>query len=700
MLARLSRVVRQTHKSINLVAAVLLAFSSLAIATPALFNGAAAATSTTYYVRSDGSDINCDGLTDAADVGTPGSTCAFSSIQQAVDSAANSGDTIMVGAGTYNENLVVNKSIDLEGNGATINGSDGFAVTLESGGVTINGFTITANSDGEGIYNIDAQTPSHDISGTTITNNVFSGSSRAVALESNATGTVKVNDNQFSSNDKDLAVADNSFDDLQVKGNTFNEPSTNDTGVQIGPDGTGTISSFEFEDNTVYGNVNIGANVEGATVSDNTFNAGSVVGGSLEFQAALHNGSIVENNTFNGNSSYACLQLFGSQYGLPHPSNGVTISGNDFQDCGDGSSPYYNYAIQLSQDVNNVTINGNNTIDNAYDGINTRFFSGSAWTLNSGISISGNQITNSRHLAVNNTVNGTLNASKNWFGSASNPSAMVSSNVTYSPWCAQSGCTSYTTGALNLSLSATSGQASTPAATTTLNGSGSISNFSASIPASTNITAKNSDGSTNTSWDGVIDTPTTTTYSVPGGTTSLAITVGADDGSSLSFDQPVELLFPGQAGKSVGFVKNGAFTQITQTCLGTPTISQLQALDPVGACYTTSGSDLIVWTDHFTTFATYVPAAGTGGGSSSSTTTTSSGSSATSSESTGESASAAEQVAQSATKPVIATLAQPKIAAKEAGGIRWYWWLIIAIIAAAVAGYGGYFYAYSTSGKK
>jgi len=41
-----------------------------------------------------------------------GSGCDFTSIQAAVDAASN-GDTINVGAGTYNENMVVLKSLNI-----------------------------------------------------------------------------------------------------------------------------------------------------------------------------------------------------------------------------------------------------------------------------------------------------------------------------------------------------------------------------------------------------------------------------------------------------------------------------------------------------------------------------------------------------------------------------------------------------------
>lgn len=605
-----TRVVKQTSKRlINLTLAGVVGFSGLAVAAPLFLS------STAY----------------AATLSVCSSGCTYSTIQSAINAAANSGDTINVGSGTYTENLIVNKSVDLEGPNsgiATINGGSGFAITLESPNVTINGFTITASSSGEGIYNIDAQTPGHDISGVTITNNIFSGSSRAVALESNATGTVKVNNNKFDSNDKDLAVADNSFGDLQVEGNTFNQPSTNDTGVQMGPDGTGTFNSFEFQNNQVAGNVNIGANVKNATVSGNTFNPGSVVGGSLEFQAALHN-STVSDNTFNGNSSYACFQLFGSQYGLV-PSDTVTVSGNTFTNCGYSSAPY-SYAFQLSQDVNHINFK-NNTISGAYDSIATR--TGSGWTLNSDIHINNNTITGSRDLDVSNTVSGTLDATLNyWGGGAPNTSGSVTttpyftnsamttkSDATVTPDTSGNATATNSNPTVVVSSSTSPVNVTVSSGTTdaTIDFSALQSGSSATLPQTT-VTTQNANvqiqsGTTVTAtggtWDGKITLPTVQTNAnisipTPSGTSTTVgtvIEVGSDS-VSLTFDKPVRLLISGQVGKLVGFERNGTFTQINTVCTAD---SASTALSANGDCYINVGNDMVVWTKHFTQFVTYV----------------------------------------------------------------------------------------------
>ena len=127
-----------------------------------------------------------------------------------------------------------------------------------------------------------------------------------------------------------------------------------------------------------------------------------------------------------------------------------------------------------------------------------------------------------------------------------------------------------------------------------------------SIPASTTVTA------TGGNWDGVINAPTikpNTSVSIPtttGSTTTVAtvIDVGSDS-VSLTFDKAVRLFIPGQAGKLVGFVRNSVFTQISTPC-SADTQAAGDALTTSGNCYVTVGSDMVIWTKHFTTFVTYV----------------------------------------------------------------------------------------------
>jgi parallel beta-helix repeat protein len=87
-------------------------------------------------------------------VGKPGSGATYNSIQAAVN-AANPGDTIRVWAGTYYENVVIQKTLSLIGNGTattTIDGTqNGDVVQISTNNanteyVNVSGFTITNSS--------------------------------------------------------------------------------------------------------------------------------------------------------------------------------------------------------------------------------------------------------------------------------------------------------------------------------------------------------------------------------------------------------------------------------------------------------------------------------------------------------------------------------------------------------------------------
>ncbi len=148
--------------------------------------------------------------------------------------------------------------------------------------------------------------------------------------------------------------------------------------------------------------------------------------------------------------------------------------------------------------------------------------------------------------------------------------------------------------------------------------SADISNLTVAIPASTVVT------SASTTWDGKIAAPTVTSVTLPteSGQTKVlgtAIEVGFV-GAELTFDKAVKIVLPGQAGKKVGYTRNGGvtFTEITATCSGNDQTTG-NALSAGAECKIDSASDLVIWTKHFTSFASYTQTAtvSSGGGGSS-----------------------------------------------------------------------------------
>ncbi|MBI3640596.1 MAG: hypothetical protein HY223_09860, partial [Thaumarchaeota archaeon] len=128
------------------------------------------------------------------------------------------------------------------------------------------------------------------------------------------------------------------------------------------------------------------------------------------------------------------------------------------------------------------------------------------------------------------------------------------------------------------------------------------------------------------SWNGLVNLPTVqATSSVPlptqtGVTNTVTKSIEVGSGSTtLTFNKAVRIVFVGEAGQHVGYYNSVTpFTEITTTCHDN-TQSTNDGLPAGGNCKINVGSDLVVWTKHFTGFATW----------SSSSSSTSSSSSAT-----------------------------------------------------------------------
>jgi hypothetical protein len=119
------------------------------------------------------------------------------------------------------------------------------------------------------------------------------------------------------------------------------------------------------------------------------------------------------------------------------------------------------------------------------------------------------------------------------------------------------------------------------------------------------------------SWDGSISLPViTSTYTLTpdSGRTATAIEaieIGAGD-THLKFDKAVKLTFAGQAGKYVGWSQGGTFHPIPTICDSATTPTLAAGAD----CKIDSGSDLLVWTKHFSTFVAYSQGISSSGGGS------------------------------------------------------------------------------------
>jgi hypothetical protein len=246
------------------------------------------------------------------------------------------------------------------------------------------------------------------------------------------------------------------------------------------------------------------------------------------------------------------------------------------------------------------------------------------------------------------------------------------------------------------------------------------------IPANTTVT---SDGD----WNGTINPPTATTVTlpaIPGYTTTvgLAVTVGSDT-ANLSFDNPVRLVLPGQAGKLAGFIPvGGSFTPITVSCLTDPVTNPPAIMSSVNECAVNNGTDLVIWTNHFTTYVAYTQTANSSGGGSGGGSGTSGGGSGSGGTNTvtyyrTTNTRTPVVVASSSSTPAGSEVSTPAgsesgntgktkvgvnvdkttaVAKTPSSSLKWYWWVIIALLVAAipVSYYFGNRRAQPASGKK
>jgi len=130
-------------------------------------------------------------------------------------------------------------------------------------------------------------------------------------------------------------------------------------------------------------------------------------------------------------------------------------------------------------------------------------------------------------------------------------------------------------------------------------------NYTAVIPAGINITGSN--------WDGKLNLPTinSSSFTAPSGTTNIVVDMGSS--TELNFSSPVKIIIGGMAGKSAAWSRGSlTLTPISTVCnSGNSTNSTAPTnIDATTTkeCKINDGSDLVIWTYHFTSFAAYTPA--------------------------------------------------------------------------------------------
>jgi len=333
-------------------------------------------------------------------------------IQHAIDEAEN-GDWVDVRAGTYVENVTIDKPLTLIGpNGgarpgepqAVVDGGSGTAIKPESHGITIRGMTIMAGATGTAI-----RTSGADVDTLRIQEDIISGGSSGVRLEAGGEE-ISVGYNLIEEVGDGIQLSGAGYSRLTIQWNRFNAPITEY--AVLATSGT-TMEGFRLEGNEMPAPTRVGARIVKRPSEENELTGNSFDSPSGP-QLAIDGENVrVTENSFEGSDTAGCLQILGTQGGLV-PSAGIMVfRDNEFIDC----DPY---GIELGPEVDNVRIYGNE-FPGSYDGIATS--NASPWDVTGHVEVDTNRLVGTTHLAVDNTASGTLDVEQNWWGCNAGPGA-------------------------------------------------------------------------------------------------------------------------------------------------------------------------------------------------------------------------------------------------------------------------------------
>lgn len=338
------------------------------------------------------------------------SGCDYATIQNAVGNAS-SGDTISVSAGSYTENLIIDKTLVLHGAGSdsvTLTGQE----KIRANNVSLDGFTVVGT-----VIVDDSISP---ISGGMIFNNTMTGNSYGIRVgytAGNGVNNISIVNNRITGNtNKGILFYDagdyasQHVSNITVSGNEI----TNNSGSGISTYGTGH--------NIITNNIVTGNNGNGISIKyDNgDLVAGNIVSNNTAMGINVHQvtNSTIENNTVSNHMSMAVVTTFwgtsitagkGSAIYIHEVSEGNIIRSNDFINNKIG--------VLVSKEGNN-TAPANNSINN------------------------NRIVNNTEYVIINALVNAShaVDARDNWWGSITPNASKFSGNVSYYPFCMDAGC--------------------------------------------------------------------------------------------------------------------------------------------------------------------------------------------------------------------------------------------------------------------
>jgi hypothetical protein len=505
---------------------------------------------------------------------------AFATIQAGVDAVADGG-TVNVAAGTYEGNINVNKSVTLTGDlGNTSAGPDTDAPIIDGSSTIGSAFFIA-----DGVSNVTIQ----GFEMRDFINGSGAGEGNGISA--------------WEASTSDITIQDNYFHNLGWNA------------VLVGNDGAlGDHINWMIRNNIV----------------------ADYAGYGLELTNASN--SSIENNIIHASNSWTSILVVARR-----DESGVTIKNNIIDgaiDSGtDGRATIYILGWGNEGDalLDSVTVEGNQiSTTGTKPHLRIREVNGTGSGQVTGVTAVRNILASLENLVV-----GQVDATRNWWGSASPDfSTIISGDVEHDPWYVNSEMTILSDAVTGGTVTAPSGdedvtlgsdvagdanlpdgvtdvvldddsgldlsdglvgdavilQSGIDGAPIVLTNS-DLSGVSVSIPDGTEITGPSG-------WDGIITPPTDVPSdgAAPSGFSvgDFVIEIGSPDGT-LTFDTAVTLVLPGVTG-TVGYRPSGStvWQEITNVCTGTYA-NPTGAVAP-GECAISNGTDTKIVTFHFTSF--------------------------------------------------------------------------------------------------
>ena len=294
----------------------------------------------------------------------------YTKIQDAID-AAEDGDTIRVYEGTYYENVVVNKTVSLVGNGSEVTtidgGGSGDVVKITEDGVNMSGFNVTGSgSSGYPDYDSGIKVESNH---SRLFDNNCSNNHYGIRLNSSSDCTL--DNNTCNSNNRNGICLRYSSDCI-ITYNTCN--SNNDDGISLDSSSGCTLTYNICSSNNDDG-ISLDSS-SGCTLTSNICE-NNICGGIYLLKSR---GCTIENNTCENNGNGIYLTISSDRNTLTNNTcsnnwHGIRLSStSDHNTLTNNTCSSNNYGIFLGAS-SGCTITNNTCSSNKYEGIRLSFSS-------------------------------------------------------------------------------------------------------------------------------------------------------------------------------------------------------------------------------------------------------------------------------------------------------------------------------------